>query len=988
MEKSIHTRVIAMIVASVMLLGMTVTVSSADSTDTMPYTDVKSSAWYYDSVLFAYQNGLMNGMTETTFAPTGTLTRAMFVTILCRLEGGEQKTTSLFSDVPSKSWYAGCVGWAAETGVVNGYPDGTFRPMANITRQEMATAMAKYIAYTGDNMPRRSTAPVVFADSGKIADWAYDYVEVLRRAGIVNGDQNEKFNPKANITRAESATIIMNLIDAQQRAWQGYMPDPEEDGYGVYGAAYLYYNGTAVSGGLGTELVSEEGEMQYLSCFYDETTASYHSTPADSTGICTSVFDDIDLRQTPVMKIAYSYDGYDPEGDLAGRYVVNPCFNDWSWRYYNVYINEPFTFTEGASDGEYRTATYDLTAFLEANPTIDDTIDITHLLAEPEENDGGEIHFNILYIALFSDQESADAFTSSALSDYLVSFESQTDTEFNAITDEEFDSYISDMKDRINEIKDAESYYTPEEIEAAGGTCWYVSSINGSSSNDGRSPETAFEKPIDLWTIKAGGIVWLPKPEVGDGVFFERGSVWYADTIYGPTSSGLTAFMWSNGIFYSAYGEGEKPAFYGALDFSEDDETGVWDETEWDNIYVLNEKYDEYLATKEIGNIIFDEGRAIGIRVRCSDNTSVFGSDKTTMDYGLVCPDGELVYSSGGTACSDPSDALHNNYEFFHDMDSRKLYLYWDKGNPSDSFDDIKVSRTCVVVCGEYATGNNGEESPLLHIDNLSVRYSGSEGMVLAPNNSLVTNCESGYIGGATSSVAGCIGVVSGADVTNIKMIHNYCHDVQDAPISVQNPADDDQYDVFRDIEVADSVFASSGNGVEIWLKPSGMDENGYAHHVSYNVNVHDNYMAYTGYGICLLQEEKRLGTVFCMSNGYEMVDSKLENNVVICAAGEVGITSFSSDTQKRGYELIDNVYIIKPDLCYFTWRRDNFNNYWHHNLGGYGHGVKVPYSYRYLTYMASLGIGNREKYYYIDEETTELEKNWVFFMTGYYLEK
>jgi len=68
--------------------------------------------------------------------------------------------------------------------------------------------------------------------------------------------------------------------------------------------------------------------------------------------------------------------------------------------------------------------------------------------------------------------------------------------------------------------------------------------------------------------------------------------------------------------------------------------------------------------------------------------------------------------------------------------------------------------------------------------------------------------------------------------------------------------------------------------------------------------------------------------------------------------------------------------------------RYDNFNNYWHHNLGGYGHGVKVPYSYRYLTYMASLGIGNREKYYYIDEETTELEKNWVFFMTGYYLEK
>ena len=112
------------------------------------------NAWYYDAVYAAWDAGLMNGVGEGLFAPNATLDRATLATVLYR-EADEPaaKGTASFTDIAEGQWYTDAVNWAAEQGVVNGYPDGTFRPEAPITRQEMATMLYRYwncLLYTSD----------------------------------------------------------------------------------------------------------------------------------------------------------------------------------------------------------------------------------------------------------------------------------------------------------------------------------------------------------------------------------------------------------------------------------------------------------------------------------------------------------------------------------------------------------------------------------------------------------------------------------------------------------------------------------------------------------------------------------------------------------------------------------------------------------------------------------------------------------------------
>ncbi len=976
-------RIISAFLAVLMLAGAAVFSTTASAAE-MPFSDVGKKKWFYDEVLYVYEKGLMTGTSETKFEPNASLTRAMFITILGRLAGAAETESNKFSDIKKKNWYSGYVGWAVDSGIVTGYEDGTFKPNKALTREEMAACISRYVDFMGIRMPRESTAPVEFADKGKIAKWARDYVEVLRRAGIANGDTAGKYNPKANITRAEMATVIMNLIAAEAKAWQGYEPDPADDGYAVYSAAYLYYNGTAVSGGMGTEIIGEgSGNYPYLSAFMDAETAENHSTPANSTGICTSVFEDLDLDTVPVVKIAYSYEGESAPEILTGHYVVNPCSNSWSMNYFNAYINEPLEFVAGADDNGYKTASFDLTALLQKHSHVNDDIDLSHILVEPfADGYAGEGKFNIRYIAFFKDQAGADAFESADLDDYMKNYFCFTSIKYLEYTDDVRKQYDDLLQDRIDDILNSEAEYTPEMIEANGGKCYYVSSIHGDDSNDGLSPETPWKSPLKLLNIKKPGVLEFSIPKAGDGVFFERGSVWYPEKYH---NSSISTLPTGDGVIYSTYGEGPKPLFTCAMDFSEDNNVGVWLESGYENIWRLD--IDRYVpedwANDDVGNIFFNEGEAIGVRVvPASDATnsevSPFGEGKYSYDYGLLSGDGKTHFMTGGTSLENVGTALKNNYEFFYDTYSDELWLYWDRGNPADSFDDIKVGRNGTAAW----IANNTV------IDNLAFMYSSFYAMRLSDTNITIQNCEIGCVGGEYTSVA------SGAELfgnaNGIRMINNYVHDIADGPLSIQDTTDD-QVDisvrnVSRDVELAHNVIVACGNGVELWIKPGkpidGPFTSGMAQHYSENYNIHDNIMAYIGYGICVRQEEKRLGSVFCC--GYEMVNSRLENNIVMYPAGQFDIGTFSSDTQKRGYEMINNTFIVNPEHCVYSDNlRDNVNSYWHHNLAGYGIGVSVPYEYRYLTYFANLGIGNGETYYHIDTPSTYEEENWSFFMTG-----
>ena len=142
------------------------------------------------------------------------MNRAMFVTVLARLEGIDPSkyTSSNFSDVPPDAYYLGGVEWASSVGIVNGMGDGTFGSEKEITREQMATLIYRYIQYKGYTLPTKVTAEP-FADGNKISSYAKDAVTAMQNAGILNGKGENKFDPQGTAKRGEVAKIFAMLIE-------------------------------------------------------------------------------------------------------------------------------------------------------------------------------------------------------------------------------------------------------------------------------------------------------------------------------------------------------------------------------------------------------------------------------------------------------------------------------------------------------------------------------------------------------------------------------------------------------------------------------------------------------------------------------------------------------------------------------------------------------------------------------------------------------
>ena len=180
----------------------------------LPFTDVKSGNWFYDAVKYAYAQGLMTGTSATTFAPNGTMNRAMIVTVLYRLEKSPAVTgASKFTDVPAGQWYSDAVAWAAANKIVNGYDETTFGPMNAVTREQMAAILFRYEQYKGlenvtleENLNR-------FPDQNKISAYAIPALQWAVGQKIINGNANGTLDPTGTATRAQVAQIFTNLLN-------------------------------------------------------------------------------------------------------------------------------------------------------------------------------------------------------------------------------------------------------------------------------------------------------------------------------------------------------------------------------------------------------------------------------------------------------------------------------------------------------------------------------------------------------------------------------------------------------------------------------------------------------------------------------------------------------------------------------------------------------------------------------------------------------
>ncbi len=183
-----------------------------------PFNDVKATDWYYSEVKYAVQNELFNGVSDDTFAPNSPLTRAMLVTILYRAEGEpEASASSEFSDIKASDWFGKAVIWASENGVVNGYDDGTFKPNANITREQIATIIYNFANYKKCDTSAAATTNIVnqYTDSMTVSAYAIKGFRYVVGEGIMNGKTENTLNPKDNATRAEAATILRRFLESK-----------------------------------------------------------------------------------------------------------------------------------------------------------------------------------------------------------------------------------------------------------------------------------------------------------------------------------------------------------------------------------------------------------------------------------------------------------------------------------------------------------------------------------------------------------------------------------------------------------------------------------------------------------------------------------------------------------------------------------------------------------------------------------------------------
>lgn len=181
--------------------------------DTLPFVDLDEDDWWFDSIYYVCARGLFQGTSGSTFEPQGTMTRAMLVTVLHRLEGApDVSATGPFQDVQAGQWYTAAVNWASANGIVEGYPNGRFGVGDDVTRQQVAVILYRYAKYKGYSL---SAAVDLggYSDAAEIDAWARDAMTWANAKGIIAGTTPSTLIPRGSASRAQVATILMRFVE-------------------------------------------------------------------------------------------------------------------------------------------------------------------------------------------------------------------------------------------------------------------------------------------------------------------------------------------------------------------------------------------------------------------------------------------------------------------------------------------------------------------------------------------------------------------------------------------------------------------------------------------------------------------------------------------------------------------------------------------------------------------------------------------------------
>lgn len=193
-----------------------VTFEKAAADSQLPFTDVDPAMWYADAVRFAVSNQLFQGVSATEFCPNMTMNRAMLVTVLYRMSGESARSGSGFADVEADAWYGQAVAWARENGVVQGVTDTAFAPNGAVTREQMATILYRYAQRRGTVEEADSAVLSAFADAGAVSSYAVPAMSWAVQEGLLSGVGGRTLAPGGFATRAQVAAILQRFLEGAQ----------------------------------------------------------------------------------------------------------------------------------------------------------------------------------------------------------------------------------------------------------------------------------------------------------------------------------------------------------------------------------------------------------------------------------------------------------------------------------------------------------------------------------------------------------------------------------------------------------------------------------------------------------------------------------------------------------------------------------------------------------------------------------------------------
>lgn len=224
-ERMTDMKFIKKIVTAVLLLAVAASLTGAALA--AGYADIPADAWYASAISHVTEKGIFGGYTDGRFGPDDAITREMFVTALGRLAGVEKdsKTTNAFTDVAPDSWSAPYITWAYEHGITNGTTDTTFSPKDSITREQVAVVLDNYLTLTDTEAQNEAEDISTYADADDISAWAQDGVQAMRDHGLMSGNNAGEFKPQDSISRAEAAVVLTRLDEKLTPAAEPEEPD-------------------------------------------------------------------------------------------------------------------------------------------------------------------------------------------------------------------------------------------------------------------------------------------------------------------------------------------------------------------------------------------------------------------------------------------------------------------------------------------------------------------------------------------------------------------------------------------------------------------------------------------------------------------------------------------------------------------------------------------------------------------------------------------